>query len=80
MCGPIVPWDWFIIDLSYVLVLVGGGMIFRVKTVGTATWMMFGMMSAVVGGLLFYLTWDAQVAFQEAQGGVSFLTSQGLDC
>lgn len=80
MCGPVVPWDWFIIDISYVLVLVGGGMIFRVRSVSVGTWMLFGFISTVIGGLLFYFTWDAQMAFKEAEGGVSFLLNQGTQC
>lgn len=80
MCGPVVPWDWFIVDLSYVLVLLGGAMTFRAMRVSMATWMTFGALSALVGGFLMYFTWDAQLAFQEAQGGVSFLLNSGFDC
>ena len=80
LCGPIVPWDWFVVDLSYVLVLVGGGMIFRAKGVGVGTWMAFGLMSSVIGAFLFYFTYDAQVAFQASQGGVSAILNQGYDC
>lgn len=80
MCGPVVPWDWFIVDLSYVLVLVGGGMVLRARNTALPTWMAFGMLSTFVGTILFYFTYDAQVAFQQAQGGVSAVLNQGFDC
>lgn len=80
MCGPVVPWDWFIVDTSYVLVLIGGAMIFRAKQVALVTWMSFGALSVVVGALLFFFTYDAQAAFAEAQGGVSAVLNAGTSC
>lgn len=61
-----MPWDWFIIDLSYVLVLVGGAMVFRARNVGVGTWMAFGALSTFVGVILFTFTYQAQVAFAAA--------------
>lgn len=61
-----MPWDWFIVDLSYVLVLIGGAMVFRARNVGVGTWMAFGMLSTFIGVVLFTYTYQAQVAFAEA--------------
>jgi hypothetical protein len=70
LCGPVVPWDWFIIDLSYVLVLIGGSMVFRAKNSGVGTWMAFGALSTFVGVILFTFTYQAQTAFAaSAQAG-----------
>lgn len=63
MCGPVVPWDWFVMDLSYVLVLIGGSMVFRARNAGVGTWMAFGMLSTFVGVILFTFTYQAQAAF-----------------
>lgn len=74
-----MPWDWFIVDLSYVLVLVGGGMVFRAKNVGVGTWMAFGALSTFVGVILFTFTYQAQVAFAataQASDAVGMLTSR----
>lgn len=75
-----MPWDWFVVDTSYVLVLIGGAMVFRARQVHLGTWMAFGFLSATVGALLFYFTYDAQVAFSQAQGGVSAVLGSGFDC
>lgn len=61
-----MPWDWFIVDLSYVLVLIGGAMVFRAKNAGVGTWMAFGALSTFVGVILFTFTYQAQVAFAAA--------------
>lgn len=58
-----MPWDWFILDMAYVLVLLGGGIIFRSKSVGVGAWMAFGLLSASVGAFLFAGTYGAQQAF-----------------
>lgn len=75
-----VPWDWFIIDMSYVLVLVGGGMIFRVKNASVGTWMLFGMIATFVGTFLFYFTWDANQAFQAAAAQGDPIQSLTVNC
>lgn len=62
MCGPTVPWDWFILDFAFVLVLLGGALIFRAKGSEIATWVSFGLLSTCVGAFLFYFTWEAQTA------------------
>lgn len=61
-------WDWFVIDLSYVLVLVGGSLVFRARGAGVMTWMCFGSLSVFVGTVLFFYTWDAQQALAAATG------------
>ena len=75
-----VPWDWFIIDLSYVLVLVGGGMVFRAKGVGVGTWMAFGMLSTFVGVILFTFTYQAQVAFAASVEMTDHVSSLMASC
>lgn len=57
MCGPAVAWDWLVLDLSYVLVLIGGGMTLRARNSSLVTWVWFGMLSATVGAILFAITW-----------------------
>lgn len=57
MCGPAVPWDWLLLDVSYVLVLVGGAMVLRARRSSTQTWLVFGILGALVGGLLLAATW-----------------------
>lgn len=66
MCGPTVPWDWFIMDLSYVLLLIGGAMVFRARNVGVGTWMAYGALATFVGVILFTFTFHAQAAFAAA--------------
>ena len=61
VCGPAVAWDWFILDISYVLLLVGGGGILRARSASFLTWIWFGMLAASVGGFLFAATWVYQV-------------------
>lgn len=62
VCGPGVSWDWLVLDISYVLVLVGGSLVLRARTAGLPVWLAFGGLSACVGGLLFYVTWSVQGA------------------
>lgn len=66
MCGPVVAWDWFVVDFAFVLVLVSGALVFRARGSPLATWAAFGVLSALVGGFLFYFTWDAQTASASA--------------
>ncbi|GEM_PF-2610276 len=62
MCGPEVPWDWLMMDISFVMVLVGGGMTLRVRGVSPFTWLAFGLLSTCVGGFLFAATAEANAA------------------
>lgn len=57
MCGPTVAWDWLVLDVSYVLILIGGGMVLRARRSTLLTWVWFGLLSASVGGFLFAATW-----------------------
>lgn len=66
MCGPSVPWDLFVLDVSYVLVLLGGAMVFRARSSPPVVWVWFGMLSVMVGGALFYATYSVQAAAAEA--------------
>lgn len=65
MCGPIVLWDWFVLDVSYLLVLVGGTLVLRARTAGVGTWVGFGTLSILVGAFLFAATYGAQVALAQ---------------
>ena len=47
-----MAWDWFVMDIAYVMVLVGGGMVLRAKLAMPITWLLFGMLSVAVGGFL----------------------------
>lgn len=62
MCGPTVPWDLFVLDMAYVLVLVGGSMVLRARQAMPITWILFGLLSVAVGGPLLYATYAVQVA------------------
>jgi hypothetical protein len=59
----VVPWDWFVLDVSYVMILVGGGMTLRARTVSPLTWLAFFTLSVCVGGFLFAATWQANAGF-----------------
>lgn len=65
MCGPALAWDWLVLDVAYVLVLVGGAMTLRLKLAGLGTWLLFGLLSIVVGGFLFGWTYVTQAAAVE---------------
>lgn len=69
MCGPVMPWDWFIMDLSYVLVLIGGGMVFRARNASVPTWMLFAAISTFVGVILFTFTFQANAAYAASATG-----------
>ena len=66
MCGPVVLWDWFVLDFAYLLVLVGGSMVLRARTAMPLTWVAFGTLSIAVGAFLFAATYAAQVAVAAA--------------
>lgn len=65
VCGPVVQWDWFVLDLSYVLLLFGGSFVLRARAVPLMTWVGFGAVSAIVGGILFAGTYHAQTTLAE---------------
>lgn len=71
VCGPAVAWDWFVLDISYVLILVGGGGVLRARSASLLTWIWFGMLAASVGGFLFAATWTFQVSAPGATPGAS---------
>lgn len=66
MCGPAFPWEWFILDVAYVLALLGGAMILRAKGSLPITWVAFGILSFSTGTFLFAATLGAQAAYGEA--------------
>lgn len=77
MCGPILAWDWFVLDVAYVLVLVVGSMVLRAKLAMPVTWLAFGLLSVCVGAFLFYSTYHVQAlaAGPETGGAMAALTS-----
>jgi hypothetical protein len=80
LCGPTVPWDWFVIDVSYVLVLVGGGMIFRARQPGVFTWIGFAFLSTLIGAFLLFLTYDAQAAFAAGASDANSIFASAREC
>ena len=66
MCGPTVAWDWLVLDLSYVLILVGGAMVLRARRSTLVTWVWFGMVSVSVGAFVFAATWATGPAMAAA--------------
>lgn len=74
-CAPVVLWDWFVLDVSYLLVLVGGSLVLRAKTAGAGTWVAFGTLSVAVGAFLFAATYGAQVAVAEASSPLTALNA-----
>ena len=52
-----MAWDWLVLDVSYVLILVGGAMVLRARRSALVTWVWFGLLSVSVGGFLFAATW-----------------------
>lgn len=76
-CGPVVLWDWFVLDISYLLVLVGGSLILRAKTAGVGTWVAFGTLSIAVGAFLFAATYGAQVAVAQSATPMAAMTNAG---
>lgn len=66
MCGPVVLWDWFVLDFAYLLVLIGGSMVLRARMAMPLTWVAFGALSIAVGGFLFTATYASQVAVAAA--------------
>lgn len=56
-------------DLSYVLVLLGGAMVFRAKNASVPTWMLFGAVSTFVGVILFTFTFQANAAYAASATG-----------
>lgn len=79
-CGPVVLWDWFVLDISYLLVLVGGSLVLRAKTAGVGTWVAFGSLSIAVGAFLFAATYGAQIATAEAATTPMMAMSAATNC
>lgn len=77
MCGPTLAWDWLVLDISYVLVLVGGGIVLRTRGSSLMTWLLFGLLSVAVGGFLFsatYLYTQGQAAIDGATATAAMLS------
>jgi hypothetical protein len=58
-------------DISFVMVLIGGSMTLRVKGVTPITWMAFGLLSTLVGGFLMAETWQANLAYAASMQAVA---------
>lgn len=63
MCGAPFPWEWFILDVAFVMALLGGSLVLQAKRSLPATWVAYGLLSAIVGGLLMAATYQAQAAY-----------------
>lgn len=71
MCAPTVPWDWLVIDVAYVMDMLGGAMVFRARGASVPTWMAFGALATFVGVILFASTYAAQASFAAASEGAT---------
>lgn len=80
MCGPFVSWDWLVLDVSYVLALLGGTLVLRARCAPPLTWVAFGVLSALVGGTLFAGTWGAQAAAAEAARATDVVEMLASSC
>lgn len=69
-------------DLSYVLILIGGGMVLRARNAGPGTWIAFGGLATFVGVILFTFTFQAQTAFAAStpQDAISLFATTNADC
>jgi hypothetical protein len=75
LCGPEVLWNLFVLDVAYVLVVLGAGMVFRAKGSPLMIWISFGLFASVVGGFLFWGTFAAQAAASSAGATASSVLS-----
>lgn len=79
MCGPEVAWDWMVLDVSYVLALVGGGIVLRARCARPTTWVLFGFLSICVGAFLLATTYGTQSAMAAVTANTSAAQMLG-DC
>lgn len=63
MCGGAF-WNLIVLDFAYFLVLTGGAMTLRARGAPPSVWMMFGLLSFVVGTFLGVATSKAQIDLQ----------------
>lgn len=80
LCGPILLWDWFVLDVSYLLVLVGGSLVLRARMAGAPTWVAFGSLGVLVGAFLFAATYGAQVAVAQAAPSAMDVVTGSVAC
>ncbi len=80
MCGPVVPWDWLVLDLAYVLVLLGGSLMLRARCASPPVWLAFGVLSACVGAFLLHETTTANQAYLDGQAAASPLAMMASGC
>lgn len=59
------------VDIAYVLVLLGAAMIFRARMAPPVTWISFGALSAGVGGFLMHATFQTQEAMATMSGATN---------
>lgn len=69
LCGPEVLWNWLILDIAFVMVLMGGSTVLRSKGAPPLVWIAFGTLSTLVGGVLFASTYTVQTAMAAASAG-----------
>lgn len=58
MCAPTLTWDWLVLDLSYVLALLGGALVLRARQAHVGTWVLFAACSVAVGAFVFGVTYN----------------------
>lgn len=75
-----MPWDWLVLDVAYVLVLLGGSLVLRARAASPAVWVCFGVLSVAVGGFLFAGTHSAQSGFVEATRSMGAATYLAASC
>ena len=82
MCGPVLAWDWYVLDFAYVLALAGGTLVLRAKIAMPVTWLAFGLLSAAVGAFLFSETYTVQAIAAAPMSGdaMNVITSTTASC
>lgn len=70
MCGPAVAWDWIVLDIAFVMLLIGSAVILRTRNSAPSTWITYGVTSALVGSFLMRATFETQRAMAAMGEGV----------
>lgn len=75
MCGPVLAWDWFTLDLAYGMALLGGTIVLRARKATPATWVAFGILASCAGAILSFGTYTVQAAASAPQTAAAILQS-----
>jgi hypothetical protein len=60
-----------VLDVSFVLALVGGGIVLRARCARPTTWIVFGILSVCVGAFLLATTYGSQSAMAAVASSTS---------